>query len=104
MYGGEITKFFIVHSVDFFCPLCISQIIFVLNWLAGFTLVCIILPIDLLCMSFMRYIRFQFEVIKDDLVNGLNVRRHTSQAIQFIIVFFRLFIFSSICVRMPKAI
>lgn len=44
------------------------QMIFVLNFLAGFCLVCIILPIDLLVMSFMRYIRFQFEVINDDLV------------------------------------
>lgn len=64
--------FFLVSFLFVFA----SQIIFVLNWLAGFTLVCCILPIDLLCMSFMRYIRFQFEVIKDDLVNGLIVHRH----------------------------
>lgn len=44
------------------------KVIFVLNFLAGFCLVCIILPIDLLVMSFMRYIRLQFYVIKDDLV------------------------------------
>lgn len=46
------------------------QIIFALNFLAGFCLVCIILPIDLLVMSFMRYIRFQFHVIADDLVSA----------------------------------
>lgn len=49
------------------------QVYFGFNFLAGFMLVCCILPIDLMVMSYMRYIRFQFEVLKNDLVYFFNV-------------------------------
>lgn len=45
------------------------KVYFVLNFVGGFLLVCCILPIDLMVMSYMRYIRFQFGVLKKDLVN-----------------------------------
>lgn len=48
---------------------CATKVYFVLNFLAGFSLVCCILPIDLMVMSYMRYIRFQFGLLKKDLVN-----------------------------------
>lgn len=53
----------------FFLELNCLQVYFGLNFLGGFMLVCCILPIDLMVMSYMRYIRFEFEVLKNDLVN-----------------------------------
>lgn len=52
-----------------------QKVYFVLNFLAGFSLVCCILPIDLMVMSYMRYIRFQFGLLKQDLVNYTLARK-----------------------------
>lgn len=79
---------------------CATKVYFVLNFLAGFSLVCCILPIDLMVMSYMRYIRFQFGLLKKDLVNYAGsaearailvfVNRLKTPEKRFIIVYARL--------------
>lgn len=82
----------IIWKSSFFLPKIyfLLQIIFVLNFLGGLSLVCIILPIDNLVMSFMRYIRFQFYVIRDDLVGKI--------ALYFIFFQKKKYVFHSITV------
>lgn len=78
--------------------------IFALSFLAGITMVFIILPIDLLVMSFMRYIRFQFDVIERDLVMEMALSILRGSGSQTSLWHIHIFghLSSWICVRMQS--